>query len=102
RLLLFHAEAPRYDPDDKDVRIIGAAMRCERERDPAPVRRIVRKHLLFFVTIVCAGGAAPVLAQCAPDAPYQQPDAMKRRYPDPPAQFDTPAFAAGKQDFTSH
>src|SRR5688572_19622431 len=77
-------------------------MRCQRQRDRIPMKRRLCKHLLFLASIVCAGVAAPVLAQCAPDRPYEQSEAVKRRYPDPPVQFDTPAFAAGKKDFTSH
>ena len=47
--------------------------------------------------------AAPsVGAQCARGAQYTQSEPVKRRYPDPAVRFDTPAFAPGKTDFTSH
>lgn len=41
-------------------------------------------------------------AQCIRGAEYQQSNAVKRRYPDPPVRFETPAFAPGKTDFTTH
>src|SRR5688500_6176255 len=47
-------------------------------------------------------GAGTAHAQCARGAEYQQSDAVKRRYPDPPVRFDTPAFAPGKTGFTTH
>jgi hypothetical protein len=45
---------------------------------------------------------ATATAQCVRGAEYRQSDAVKRRYPDPPVRFDTPAFAPGKTDFTTH
>ena len=41
-------------------------------------------------------------AQCVPGREYQQSEAVKSRYPDPPVRFDTPGFAPGKTGFTSH
>ena len=41
-------------------------------------------------------------AQCARGAEYQQSEAVKRRYPDPPVRFDTPALAPGRSAFTTH
>lgn len=46
--------------------------------------------------------AAPATGQCVRGAEYRQSDAVKRRYPDPAVRFDTPAFAPGKTDFTTH
>jgi len=51
---------------------------------------------------LCAGPANPASARCVRGAEYTQSDAVKRRYPDPPVQFDTPAFAAGKTGYTTH
>lgn len=56
----------------------------------------------ILALVICAGLAAPVFARCAPGTPYQQAEAVQRRYPDPLVQIDTPAFAAGKKDFTTH
>ena len=51
----------------------------------------------------CAlSGVSVVRAQCAAGAPYQQSEAVKRRYPDPQARFTTPAFEPGKTGFSSH
>ena len=33
---------------------------------------------------------------------YDEPDAVKARFPDPPVQYQTPAFAPGRGDFTTH
>lgn len=46
--------------------------------------------------------AMPAMAQCAQGAQYKQTDAVKQRYPDPPVRFDTPAFAFGKEGYTTH
>src|SRR5688572_26340633 len=53
-----------------------------------------------LVPLLAAG--APAAAQCARGVEYQQSEAVKRRYPDPPLTFDTPAFAPGKTGFTTH
>lgn len=45
---------------------------------------------------------APLHAQFDPQRAYKQTDAVKQRYPDPPVRFDTPGFAPGRADFTSH
>jgi hypothetical protein len=63
------------------------------------MRRVSRAG---FALMVWAAFAAGAQAQCAPDVEYKQSDAVKRRYPDPPVRFDTPAFAAGKSAFTTH
>jgi hypothetical protein len=41
-------------------------------------------------------------AQFDPARTYKQSEAVKKRYPDPPVRFETPGFAPGKTDFTSH
>jgi len=51
---------------------------------------------------LCVGPIATASAQCARGAPYAQSEALRQRYPDPPVKLDTPAFAAGKTDFTTH
>jgi hypothetical protein len=54
------------------------------------------------VLLWCAAPLGPAAAQCTPGAGYQQSEAVKRRYPDPHVRFDTPAFAPGKSDFSTH
>jgi hypothetical protein len=63
-----------------------------------------RSSTVFAVVLAgCAGIAAPLAhAQCAAGAEYTQSEAVKRRYPDPPVRFETPAFAAGKTGYTTH
>ncbi|MDB5863668.1 MAG: peptidase carboxypeptidase [Betaproteobacteria bacterium] len=63
-----------------------------------------RSSAVFAVVLAaCAGIAAPIAhAQCAAGAEYTQSEAVKRRYPDPPVRFETPAFAAGKTGYTTH
>ncbi|HEV7390038.1 MAG TPA: M14 family metallocarboxypeptidase, partial [Burkholderiales bacterium] len=55
------------------------------------------------VSALCVYGAyaAPAYSQCVAGAEYQQSEAVKRRYPDPPVRFTTPAFEPGKTGFTS-
>lgn len=66
-------------------------------------RRAISTSLhLMSALAACAAGAPQVYAQCAAGAQYQQSEAVKRRYPDPPQRFATPAFAQGKTDYTSH
>ena len=58
-----------------------------------------------YALIVLAIFASPMssaIAQCTAGAPYQQTEAVKRRYPDPAVRFETPAFAQGKTGYTSH
>lgn len=45
---------------------------------------------------------APLNAQFDPERVHRQSEAVKQRYPDPPVRFDTPGFAPGRTDFTSH
>jgi hypothetical protein len=55
------------------------------------------------VSALCVYGAcaAPAYSQCVAGAEYQQSEPVKRRYPDPPVRFTTPAFEPGKTGFTS-
>ena len=62
-------------------------------------QRVAAAGLALTLYALCPAHAR---AQCAPDVEYTQSEAVKRRYPDPPVRFDTPAFAAGKTDFTTH
>jgi hypothetical protein len=56
--------------------------------------------LLFLVLSLTR---APILyAQYIPAQEYRQSEAVKQRYADPKIKFDTPGFAPGKTDFTSH
>jgi hypothetical protein len=45
---------------------------------------------------------ASLNAQFDPERAYRQSEAVKQRYPDPAERFDTPGFARGRTDFTSH
>lgn len=60
------------------------------------------KRASVAVLMLVLAAAGPARAQCAQGAEYKQTDAVKQRYPDPPLRFDTPAFAPGKADFTTH
>jgi zinc carboxypeptidase len=50
----------------------------------------------------CVSLAPALHAQFDPARAYRQSEAVKQRYPDPAVQFDTPGFAPGRADFTSH
>ena len=55
-----------------------------------------------YLTLIAALIAAPPLAaHFNPERAYQQSEAEKH-YPEPALRFDTPGFAPGKADFTSH
>src|SRR5215510_12087924 len=60
------------------------------------------KWLLTAALVLSALASAPLVAQYDPGLIYRQSEAVKQHYPDPPAQFDTPGFAPGRTDFTSH
>lgn len=55
-----------------------------------------------FALLVFAASAGPAWAQCARGTPYEQAEAVRSRYAEPPVRFETPAFAPGKREFTSH
>ena len=55
--------------------------------------------LLFALFVLCA---APLHAQFDAARIFQQNEAVKARYADPAVQYDTPGFAPGRTDFTSH
>ena len=61
-----------------------------------------RLRATFVVALLAAVLPLSVFAQFDPARAYQQSEAVKKRYPDPPVRFDTPGFAPGKADFTSH
>lgn len=65
----------------------------------ALLRRAFLAQLLVALWACCA---APLHAQFDPARQFQQSDAVKARYADPPIQYDTPGFAKGRTDFTSH
>ena len=52
--------------------------------------------------LVLLAGVSPLWAQFDPQRAYRQSDAVRQHYSDPAARFATPAFTAGKADFTSH
>jgi predicted deacylase len=47
-------------------------------------------------------GATAALAQFDPSKVVVQPEAIARQFPDPATPFNTPAFAAGREGFTTH
>jgi hypothetical protein len=56
----------------------------------------------LLVLALTAASAGPAWPQCARGPEYTQSDAVKRRYPDPPVKFDTPAFTRAKAGYTTH
>ena len=58
-----------------------------------------RTSRLLLLVAVASGGAA--WAAFDPMTAYREADAVSVRYPDPKISYATPAFAAGKADFTS-
>ncbi len=54
---------------------------------------------LFLAGLMLAGTAQ---AQFDPSKVVVQPEAVARQFPDPAVPFTTPAFTAGRQDFTTH
>lgn len=62
------------------------------------LRTLIR--MLSVAAIVL--GASPLWAQFNPGRAYQQSAAVMQHYPDPAVRFETPGFAPGKADFTSH
>jgi hypothetical protein len=63
----------------------------------------LRRFTLATIALaLCTVSAGAAHAQCARGAEYTQSEAVKRRYPDPPVKFDTPAFAPGKTTFTTY
>lgn len=64
-------------------------------------RRPFRKPFLFLLTLMVLH--APLLqAQFDPERAYRQSAEVRQRYPDPQVAYDTPGFAPGRTDFTSH
>ena len=59
-----------------------------------------RLWLMSAALALCV--ALPLQAQFDPKRAYQQSEAVKQRYPDPPVRFETPGFAPGRADFTTH
>lgn len=66
-------------------------------------RRFDRHRIILAALLGLAALQAPDLrAQFDPARAYQQSAEVRLRYPDPPLAYDTPGFARGRQDFTSH
>jgi hypothetical protein len=61
-----------------------------------------RKRAALLIALLAVALPLSVGAQFDPARAYKQSDAVRKRYPDPPVRFETPGFAAGKADFTSH
>lgn len=68
------------------------------------MRAAFRQHVVFIhlFAALCAFCAPPLHAQFDPARQYKQSDAVRKRYADPPVAYDTPGFAPGRADFTSH
>jgi Zinc carboxypeptidase len=67
---------------------------------PNPTRRL--SWLLGSSVAALLALSTPAQAQFDPAKVVVQPDAIARQFPDPATSFSTPAFAAGRADFTSH
>jgi hypothetical protein len=65
------------------------------------VGRALRAPLAAALVALCAV-AAPAWGQFQPERQYRQSEEVRKRYPDPVVHYDTPGFAAGRADFTSH
>ena len=61
------------------------------------------RHSLIRAGIVAAIAAAPAtgFAEFDPSSALMEAPGVSARYPDPPIAYATPAFATGKQGFTS-
>lgn len=65
----------------------------------------VFKQCIIFIHAFVAlwvFAVAPLHAQFDPARQYKQSDTVKKRYVDPQLVYDTPGFAPGRTDFTSH
>lgn len=60
----------------------------------------MKSHPRLLAAFLLAAAAAQ--AQFDPSRVVVQPESIARQYPDPAVPFATPAFAPGRQDFTSH
>ena len=69
---------------------------------PPVVHDWLRNSIAVLALFWCAGLAPALHAQFSPERAYRQSEAVKQRYSDPAEQFDTPGFAPGRADFTSH
>jgi len=56
----------------------------------------------LVLSVLAAALPLSAVAQFDPARAYKQSEAVKKRYPDPPVRFETPGFAPGKADFTTH
>ena len=66
-------------------------------------RQRYRPNTATTLALICGlASASSVQAQFDPQKAYQEDPAVAARYPDPAGEYKTPAFAAGKQDFTLH
>ena len=60
-------------------------------------------HKLFLLLLTLIALHAPSLqAQFDPERAYKQSAEVRQHYPDPQVAYDTPGFAPGRKDFTSH
>ena len=62
----------------------------------------LRNAVAILAGFWCAGLAPVLHAQFDPARAYRQSEAVKQHYPDPAVMYDTPGFAPGRDDFTSH
>ena len=64
--------------------------------------RHARTFALSALILAVLAGISPLWAEFNPERAYRQSEAVMRHYPDPAMRFETPGFAPGKTDFTSH
>ena len=55
-----------------------------------------------FVARFAFAVAAMAAALASAAQTYEEPDSVKARFPDPPVRYQTPGFAPGRSDFTTH
>ena len=60
------------------------------------------RNLLMMMLAIAALHAPSLQAQFDPERTFKQGAEVRKRYPDPQVSYDTPAFAPGRKDFTSH
>jgi Zinc carboxypeptidase len=84
------------------VRVYGITSEVKAITAPA-WRRTNTAAVRWAATVMAmAAITGPAHAQFDPAKAVVQPEAVARQFPDPAQPFTTPAFAPGRQDFTSH
>ena len=65
-------------------------------------RCCVPRKLLTALVALAALHTPALQAQFDPERAYKQSAEVRQNYPDPQVAYDTPGFAPGRKDFTSH